>query len=257
MKLFYRKYGEGSTAIIILHGLFGQCDNWQTMAKAMAGNGREVYTVDQRNHGLSPHSDIFNYQVMGEDLDELVSDLGLSKVILIGHSMGGKTAMQFAATHPGKIKALIVADIAPKQYAPHHGQIIQALQAIDFNRIKTRREAEASISGKIEDAATCQFLLKNLYWETDTRLGWRFNLEAIAQNDNETGKEIAFPRIYTNKDFPVLFMRGEKSSYVKDSDIPVIRSIFPDALFETVPSAGHWLHADNPKQFLEIVLNFI
>jgi len=256
MKLFYRKYGEG-TPIIILHGLFGQCDNWQTQAKILAQNNIEVYAVDQRNHGLSPHSNEFNYKLMSEDLHELINSLGFQKVILLGHSMGGKTVLQFAVDHPQQISKLIVADMGIKYYHPHHQQVIAALQAVDFNVVKTRREAEEILGKYLPDFGTKQFLLKNIYWKTDTQLAWRFNLESIIKNIEQVGLESEFPRVYTKEDFEVMFIRGEKSKYILDSDIPGIRDYFPDAEFATIEGAGHWLHADKPKEFVAEVLRFI
>lgn len=256
MKLFYRKYGTGKP-IIILHGLFGQSDNWQTQAKNLAERGYEIYAVDQRNHGLSPHDDEFNYKAMSTDLYELINDLGLNKVIVIGHSMGGKTALQFAVDHPEKINKLIVADIAPKSYPPHHQQVFEALQAIDFSSIKTRKEADEMLSKHIADDGTKQFLLKNIYWKTDIRLDWRFNIKAIKENIDAIGAEIELPRVYTKNDFGALFIRGENSGYILDSDIPDIRNYFPDSEFVTVEGAGHWLHAEKPKKFLEEVIRFI
>lgn len=256
MKLFYRKYGTGKP-IIILHGLFGQSDNWQTQAKILSERGFEIYTVDQRNHGLSPHDDEFNYKVMSADLHELINDLELNKVIVIGHSMGGKTALQFAVDHPEKINKLIVADIAPKFYPPHHQQVLEALQAIDFSIFKTRRVAEEILSKYITDTGTKQFLLKNIYWKTDTQLDWRFNINAIIKNIDAVGAEIEFPRVYSQNDFSTLFIRGENSDYILDSDIPDIRNFFPDAEFITIEGAGHWLHAEKPNEFLKEVIRFI
>lgn len=256
MKLFYRKYGQGDP-IIILHGLFGQSDNWQTQAKSLAEKGYEVYTVDQRNHGSSPHDDNFNYMVMSADLNELITDLNFDKVILLGHSMGGKTAMQFAKDHPEKTSKIIVADIAPKHYPPHHQKVINGLQAIDFNSVKTRREADDILSKHITDSGTKQFLLKNIYWKTETQLEWRFNLNAIVKNIENVGVEIEFNRKYTKKDFSVSFIRGENSNYILDSDIPDIHNYFPDAEFATIGGAGHWLHTEKPKEFLEEVSRFI
>jgi len=161
MKLFYRKSGQGQ-ALIILHGLFGQSDNWNTLAKQFADEGFEVYTVDQRNHGLSPHSDEWNYKVMSNDILELIKENDLQKVILLGHSMGGKTAMQFAVDHCELLDKLIVADMAPRHYPLHHQSVLEGLQAVDFNLVKIRKEVEVVLSKYIPDFGTKQFLLKNL-----------------------------------------------------------------------------------------------
>lgn len=168
MKLFYRKFGQGQP-LIILHGLFGQSDNWNSLAKQFSEQGFEVYIVDQRNHGLSPHSDEWNYKVMSEDIFELIDDLKLQNVILLGHSMGGKTVMQFALDHENMLDKLIVA-IAPKYYPLHHQIVLQALEAVDFKTIKTRREAEDILNTYITDFGTKQFLLKNIYWKENGEL---------------------------------------------------------------------------------------
>ena len=164
MKLFHKKIGEGKP-LIILHGLFGMSDNWMTLSKQFAENGFACYMVDQRNHGRSPHSDAFNYTVMATDLLELMADEQLRSANIIGHSMGGKTAMFFSCVHPEKTEKLVVADIAPKYYPPHHNSELIALQGLDLNVINSRKEAEASLKLSLHDEATVQFLLKNLYWK--------------------------------------------------------------------------------------------
>jgi len=256
LKLFYRKFGQGNP-FLILHGLFGQCDNWQTQAKAIADKGFEVYIIDQRNHGLSPHDENFNYNAMSSDLHELITDLNYDKIILLGHSMGGKTAMKYAQDHSQKINKLIIADIAPKFYPPHHQKIIDALQAVDFGIIKSRKEASDILSRYIADLGTIQFLLKNIYWKTDSQLEWRFNLVSIINNIDNVGAEIEFSSISTNLNFRTLFIRGEKSDYINNSDISIIRNNFPDAEFVTIPGAGHWLHAEKPNEFLNEIIRFI
>jgi len=256
MQLFFRKYGQGKP-IIILHGLFGQCDNWQTQAKLIAEQGFEVYTVDQRNHGLSPHDVSFNYKVMSADIEELIVAQGLKKVILLGHSMGGKTAMHFAIDYTEKVDKLIVVDIGIKYYPPHHAEVVEALKAVSIHQIKSRKEAEVILSKYINDVGTKQFLLKNIYWKTDSQLDWRFNLDVIEKNVHETGAEIESKKVYTNNDFKTLFIRGEKSNYILDADIPEIRTVFPDAEFSTIQDAAHWPHAENPKQFTDEIMRFI
>jgi esterase len=257
MKLFYRKYGETGIPVFILHGLFGQCDNWQTIAKTLAEKGHEIYIVDQRNHGLSPHSEAFNYQLMSSDLYELIHDLGFQKVILLGHSMGGKTALQFVVDYPGLLSRLFVADISAKYYAPHHQQIIFALEAVDLKKAKRRKDVEEVLSNHIPEQATRAFLMKNIYWKTDTQLEWRFNLEGIVKNIGEVGRKIEIEKTYSKKDFETLFIRGEKSNYIPDADIPVIREHFPDADIVTITGAGHWLHADKPKEFVELIHHYL
>ncbi len=253
MKLAYRKYGSG-TPLIILHGLFGQGDNWTTHAKLIAEQNFEVYAVDLRNHGLSPHSDDFNYQVMSEDVLELIEDNNLQKTILLGHSMGGKVAMQFALQHSKLLDKLIVVDIAPKYYPVHHHKVLEGLNAVDFNLVKTRKETETILSQSIPDNPTKQFLLKNLYWKTESELAWRFNLKAINQHIANVGAEIISKH---NNIIPALFIRGEKSNYILDNDVAMIDDLFFQNKLQTIPGAGHWIHADKPKEFFETVMNFV
>ncbi|HRG36958.1 MAG TPA: alpha/beta fold hydrolase [Bacteroidia bacterium] len=253
MKLFYRKYGKGQP-LFILHGLFGQSDNWNTLAKQFSEQGFEVYTIDQRNHGLSPHSTTWDYHSMSTDIEELMGDLLLDKCILLGHSMGGKTAMQFAVEHPHLLDKLIVADMAPKYYPPHHQAVIQGLQAIDFKTIKNRKEAEDTLSQYIEDTGTKQFLLKNIFWKDDGIMDWRFNLNVIAEQIENMGESIQTDHPC---EVPALFIRGEKSLYIEDSDLNSIKDIFPRSYVETIKDAGHWVHAEQPQLFFKAVLDFI
>jgi esterase len=253
MKLYFRKYGSGQP-MIILHGLFGQSDNWNSLAKQFGDSGFEVFVADQRNHGLSPHSDEWNYKAMSEDLHELIKDNNLVKVILIGHSMGGKTVMQYALDHCEMVDKLIVADIAPKYYPPHNQTVIEALNAVDFSVIKTRKEAEAVLSEYINDFGTKQFLLKNLYWKEEGKLNWRFNLSVITEKIENVGE--ATPSDKTC-DVQTLFIRGKKSDYILDEDLNLIQEIFPRSMLETIAGSGHWVHAEKPKEFFECVINFI
>ena len=259
MKLFFRKLGEGQP-LVILHGLFGMSDNWLTIGKELSKN-YSVFLVDQRNHGQSPHSDVFNYKVMSDDLFEFANEHHLNKAIIIGHSMGGKTAMQFSIEHPEKINKLIVVDIAPKYYSHHHQEIINALLSMDLSKIKSRKEAEEQLSLKIKDESTKQFLLKNLYWlpcakasRSAESLGWRFNLETLSKNKDVVGEAINENNHF---DKPTLFVKGEKSDYILDEDMSLIKKIFPKAELITIPNSGHWVHADNPKEFLKDLVNFI
>ncbi|MFL5764544.1 MAG: alpha/beta fold hydrolase [Bacteroidia bacterium] len=260
MKLFYRQYGEGQP-LIILHGLFGQADNWNTLAKQFAAQGFDVYAVDQRNHGLSPHSEIWNYKAMSSDVLELIKDHELRNVVLLGHSMGGKTAMQFAVEHPGYLDKLIVVDIAPKYYPIHHQLVLDALHAVDFNVVKSRKEAEAILSQYIEDFGTKQFLLKNIFWTEDDEMAWRFNLDVITKEIENVGKEVEVvgdaPSTDIVSEVPALFIRGEHSHYILDTDLDLIQEIFPHSILETIKGSGHWVHAEKPKEFFDCVMKFI
>lgn len=253
MKLFYRKYGQGQP-LIILHGLFGQSDNWNTLARQFAEQNFEVYLVDLRNHGLSPHNDIFNYQVMSEDILELITDSNLQNVILLGHSMGGKIAMQFAIQHQDLLDKLIVVDIAPKYYPPHHKEVLDALNAVDFQIVKTRKEAENILSEYISDFGTKQFLLKNIYWKENGELDWRFNLKVISEQIENVGELTPNDTTCTTT---TLFIRGEASNYILDEDLNLIQDIFPFSTLETIAAAGHWVHAEKPKEFFDCVMRFI
>lgn len=258
MKLFFRKLGQGQP-LIILHGLFGSSDNWQSIGKRLAENF-EVYLVDQRNHGLSPHSDVWDYKVMSNDLYELMTDNGITNAVLIGHSMGGKTAMQFAVEHPDNIHKLIIVDIAPKYYPVHHREIIDALLSLNLNKILSRKEAEEKLSKGITDFGTKQFLLKNLYWseeenEQEKKLAWRFNLGVIDKNIDRVGASFTID----DKQCPVpaMFMRGKESAYILDTDMPLIKNIFPNVELITIPHARHWIHADQPEAFVDSVMRFV
>lgn len=253
MKLFYRKFGQGQP-FIILHGLFGQSDNWNSLAKQFSEQNFEVYAIDQRNHGLSPHSDVWDYRSMSNDLQELINDLHLKNSILLGHSMGGKTAMQFALEYPELLDKLIIADMAPRYYPPHHQLVLQGLQAVDFKLIKTRKEAETILSQYIDDFGTKQFLLKNIFWKENGEMDWRFNLKVIANEIENVGKAIETDTVCT---VPTLFLRGEKSDYILDSDLSAIQEMFPRSYVETINESGHWIHAEKPVDFFNAIMRFV
>lgn len=252
MKLNFKKLGKGRP-VIILHGLFGQLDNWMTFGKKISQQGYAVYLVDLRNHGQSPHSNEFNLEVLSQDITELIGNLSLSNTVLMGHSLGGKTAMHSALKQPGLLSRLIVIDIGIKYYPVHHSEIIAALRQVDLNKIKTRDEASRILVTQIPDAGTRQFLLKNLYWKTDSELAWRFNLYAIEKNI-EAGKEILCPVTFEK---PALFIRGEYSDYIMDEDIAGIKKCFPYSEILTAPGSGHWVHVDAPEWIFENVLTFL
>jgi len=253
MKLAYRKIGNGKP-LFILHGLFGSSDNWQTLAKQLAEDFT-IYLIDARNHGRSPHSDDFSYELMSNDLLEVIDYEGLEKVNLLGHSMGGKTVLYFTVQHPEKVEKLIVVDIGPKKYPVTNQFVVDALDKFDPQNLTSRKEAETILSEHIEDEGTKQFLLKNLYWDDNQKLQWRFNFPSLKANIKAVGEVTPLPP--SPIDIPVLFIKGEKSDYIFPSDIKHMKNMFPNAHLEVIPHAGHWVHADQPKAFSEVVLKFL
>ncbi|MDF2447941.1 MAG: ybfF [Bacteroidota bacterium] len=254
MKLAYREFGQGQP-LIILHGLFGQSDNWNTLAKRFGDSGFHVFTPDLRNHGLSPHSEEWNYEVMANDISEFIKDHGILNPVLLGHSMGGKTVIFFEKLFPGIAKKLVVADIAPRAYEPHHELVLKALNAVDFSDINSRKDAEVILSQFIPDFGTKQFLLKNIYWkENETKqMAWRFNLSVISSHYDSIG--VAVPAFKSL--IPVLFIKGEKSNYINSQDEKDILNYFPNYELEIIPNSGHWVHAEQPEIFFNTVLDFI
>lgn len=252
MHLHYERYGEGPS-LIILHGLFGSLENWRTLSKAFAHTFR-VFALDQRNHGRSPHSEVFNYPVMVEDLYEFMQEQGLSSTHLLGHSMGGKTAMLFAVTYPHLVDKLIVVDIAPKAYPPGHDDIFAALFSLDLHSLRTRQEAEAALAPSIPGLALRQFLLKNLEREASGTFRWRIALEEIHHDYGELLKGIETSRPF-NK--PTLFIRGENSDYIRERDTATLLSVFPRAQTVTIPGTGHWVHTEAPQEFARVVKDFL
>lgn len=250
MKLHYRILGEGQP-LLILHGLFGNSDNWQTHAKKLA-EYYQVILIDQRNHGHSDWSDDFSYDILAADLHELISDLQLQKVILLGHSMGGKTVMRYAQLHPQGIDKLIVADMGVKQYPPHHQEILAGLNQVDLSVIKTRGEVEQILLPYVPINGTRQFLMKNLYWKDKEQLAWRMNIPVLEREM----EAILAPLPSDEVMIRTLFIRGALSNYILDSDIPDLEDQFPDSEVVTIQGAGHWVHAEAPEAFLNAVLEF-
>ncbi|WP_276167985.1 alpha/beta fold hydrolase [Zobellia alginiliquefaciens] len=245
--------GEG-TPLIILHGFLGMSDNWKTLGNQYAEKGFEVHLIDQRNHGKSFWSEDFDYDLLSEDLKNYMEGQQLESAMIIGHSMGGKTTMQFACNYPNLVERMIVADIGPKFYPPHHQPIIDGLNTLDLNTIKSRNEADSELGKHITDFGTRQFLLKNLYWVEKGQLGFRFNLKVLRNKMNEIGENISASDIFNG---PTLFLRGDRSEYIMPNDISEIKKHFPQAELETIDNAGHWLHAENPKQFFEKSIAFL
>ncbi|MBX7202028.1 MAG: alpha/beta fold hydrolase [Bacteroidia bacterium] len=253
MILFHRHYGQG-TPLVILHGLFGQSDNWASIARRLGEQHLSVFCMDLRNHGLSPHSEQVSLALMAADVAETLEDLRIPAVHLLGHSMGGKVAMEFALSFAGKLKSLILADIGPGYYPPHHQEIIKGLMAVKPEEVKSRQEAEERLAAYVKDLSTRQFLLKNLYRTDDgEHFAWRFNLEAIAKNIEEVGKALPGETIRV----PSLFYHGGRSNYVKPADYSSIQQQFTAAEFRLMEGAGHWLHAEQPETFISTVIDWI
>ncbi len=247
MKLFFRELGQGDP-IIILHGLFGSSDNWLTQAKLFADRYK-VFSVDQRNHGQSPHSDQFDYPSMVSDLQEFIVAHQIERPVILGHSMGGKTAMNFALAHPDKIAKLIVVDISPREYDLEHYTIIKGLKAIPIETISSRNEADEILADHVPEPGVRQFLLKNLQRNSENSFSWKINLAVISEKLPNIGVDLQFTGQFK---MPTLFIRGVKSHYIKDSDWKRITEIFPAAELETLDT-GHWVQAEKPQEFAETV----
>lgn len=248
----FKKIGEGAP-IIILHGVFGSSDNWLSIGKVL-GEHNTVYLPDLRNHGDSFHDDVFTYEAMVNDLVEMIEKEKIQDPIIIGHSMGGKVAMKFAVNHPDLFDKLVVVDIAPRAYRPHHQQILEGLKAIDLSQINSRKEADDTLAKYVPEMGVRQFLLKNLSRDEDKNFVWKLNLPVIDKNIENVGEGIE-EQIAISK--PTLFLRGGNSRYIKNEDIINIVAIFPNAEVKTIEGAGHWLHAEKPEEFIEIVRHFI
>ena len=250
MKLHYRELGEGKP-LVILHGLFGYSDNWQTHAKKLAEYYR-VILVDLRNHGHSDWAEDISYELMAQDVYEICRELQLNNFILLGHSMGGKVAMYFAQQHEDLLEKLVIVDIGMKAYPMHHEHILAGIHSVDLPNITARSQAEAQMSAHIESEGVKQFLLKNLYWKEKGSLAWRMNVEVL---EREMPNILAaVPEISVS--IPTLFIRGALSNYILDEDISGIEDAFIDSEVITIENAGHWVHAEAPSEFLDTLLSF-
>lgn len=251
MDLFYREYGAGSP-LIILHGLFGSADNWMTQAK-MLGEHYHVYTVDQRNHGLSPHRADHDYLAMTEDLKEFFDQRKFVKAIVMGHSMGGKTAMNFAIKYPALVEKLVVVDIMPKAYPVQHDKILEGLKSLSLKTLTSRNQADAALAPYVEQPEVRQFLLKNLSREQSGGFSWKMNLMAINQNIEGMSAGLVVNGQYKG---PALFIIGARSNYYAFGDEATIKTYFPNFLIVELET-GHWVQAEKPKEFVESVLSFL
>ena len=244
--------GEG-TPVLILHGYFGMSDNWKTLGNQFSED-YEVHLIDQRNHGRSFHEEVFNYEVLVEDLYNYVQEHQLEKVYLIGHSMGGKTAMLFAVTHPELVEKLIVVDISPRAYQPHHNAILAGLNSIDFSVDNSRGKVDKKLADLIPELGVRQFLLKNVYWKEKGQLAFRFNLASLTENNSEVGTALPPFTIFEKE---TLFLKGQNSDYITEKEAAAIGAHFTNSKVIEIKNAGHWLHAENPTQFYREVCSFL
>lgn len=256
MEILHSKiFGENlsSTPLLVFHGLFGMLDNWGSFGKDL-GDQLPVHLIDLRNHGRSFHSEGMSHDDLADDIAHYMSHYGIEKTHILGHSLGGKAVMQFAIRYPEKVDKLIVVDISPKAYPPHHQGIIKALETVDFTTVNSRNEVEAVLTQYIPEKSTIQFLAKNLYWDDDKKLNWRFNLKTLAEKYTEFVSNAIKFGVFEGE---TLFISGEKSNYILPQDEFGIKQQFPKAKIVTVKNAGHWVQAENPVDFAIVVRQFL
>jgi pimeloyl-ACP methyl ester carboxylesterase len=253
MDLHYRIYGHQGEPVVLLHGLFGSLDNWNTVSKRLSVEFR-VFAVDLRNHGRSPHSPEMTLELMAGDLLEFISRHGLENAHLLGHSLGGKVAMELALGAPDTVRKLVVVDIAPRAYPPHHRYILDALLDVQLARYRTRQEVENALAARIPDLALRRFLIKGIAHESGRPMEWRMDLEAITHNYERLVGELLPGRQFKG---PTLFVKGAISGYLRLEDENEIRALFPAAAVKTISGAGHWVHAEAAEEFCREVLAFL
>lgn len=252
MELNYSVFGQGQ-ALTILHGLLGMSDNWVGLAKQFAQNYK-VILPDLRNHGRSGHSPTFSYMAMCDDVDELLYSENIPSTYLMGHSMGGKVAMQFALDNPQMVEKLIVVDISPNAYQRTLHPLIEAMLSTRPENFSLRSEVESALSEKIKDPRVLNFLLKNLQRTNQNKLVWKTNIPVLHQNTDEILREINAPEPFTK---PVLFIKGSHSDYIQKGHEALIFQLFPNASIQTIENASHWTHADQPEVFTQMVFDFL
>ena len=246
--------GSGDDHFIILHGFLGMGDNWKTHAKNLSEKEYCVHLVDQRNHGRSFWSNKFDYEVMVNDLLQYLNHHGINQCVVLGHSMGGKTAMAFALQYPDRIQKLIIADIAPKYYAPHYQKILAGLSNLNLEEVSSRKAAAERLENYIPEAGTRQFLLKNLYWVSEGKLGLRTNVAVLKNAAEAIGAAIQSQNQYHQ---PTLFLYGENSNYINPKTDTEILQYFPKAEIIEIKGAGHWLHAEQPLLFFKTLTQWL
>ncbi|TXK73257.1 alpha/beta fold hydrolase [Mesonia sp. HuA40] len=252
MKLHANIIGQGEP-LLILHGFLGMGDNWKTLGKQFAEEGYQVHLIDQRNHGRSPHSEEFSYAILAKDIKNYCREHNLNKVVLMGHSMGGKTAMKTAVSYPELIKDLVVVDIAPRYYEPHHQTILEGLTMLADAKLTSRQDADKKLAEFIDDWGVRQFLLKNLF-RKDNVLKLRVNLPVLKSKIENVGAALEEGELFEGS---ALFINGGNSNYVRSNDRDLIRKYFPSSQLVTIKDAGHWIHAEKPEVFYQAVLRYL
>ena len=254
MILYSKILGDSKKHILILHGFLGSGDNWKSVGRKLNPLGYTIHLIDQRNHGRSFHSEKFDYDIMCEDLFNYIKYYNINNAILIGHSMGGKTAMNFSLIHPKLVSKLIVLDTSPREYPVLHQNIIDSLKEIDLSIFTNRKEIDIELRKSVTQQGLRNFLTKNIYRMNDGNLNFRFNLQSLSQNIDKIGQKIESNTKFSSE---VIFIKGETSDYINESDKVMINNLFPNAKFYKIPNAGHWLHVDNPIDFISILLSLI
>ena len=254
MILYSKILGDSKKHILILHGFLGSGDNWKSVGRKLNPLGYTIHLIDQRNHGRSFHSEKFDYDIMCEDLFNYIKYHNINNAILIGHSMGGKTAMNFSLNHPKLVSKLIVLDTSPREYPVLHQNIIDSLKEIDLSIFTNRKEIDIELRKSVTQQGLRNFLTKNIYRMNDGNLNFRFNLQSLSQNIGKIGQKIESNTKFFSE---VIFIKGETSDYINESDKVMINNLFPNAKFYKIPNAGHWLHVDNPIDFISILLSLI
>lgn len=252
MPLFFREFGSGPQ-VIILHGLFGASDNWLTIAKELATDFH-LLLPDLRNHGQSFHDNTFDYPSMSNDLADFIKEHNVVDPVILGHSLGGKVAMTFAVSHPSLVRKLIVVDIGPKAYPVHHQQILEGLNSLNLNGIKSRKDADDGLSEYVKEAGERQFLLKNLGRNGEGNFVWKPNLPVITREIENVGAPLPAGSAFSKS---TLFIRGGKSDYIANEDTQLIKQTFDNSRMVTIRDAGHWVHAEKPAEFLSTVKMFL
>lgn len=248
-------YGENQPGIplLVFHGLFGMLDNWGSFGKEM-GEFFPVHLIDLRNHGKSFQSENMSHDDLADDILNYMNVQNMDKANLLGHSLGGKAVMQFAIKNPEKVEKLVVVDIAPKAYAPHHQGIIKALQSVDFDKVKSRGDVEEVLAEFIPEKSVIFFLTKSLYWDENKKLKWRFNLRTLSEKYEEFVSNAVTSGVFSGK---TLFIKGEHSNYILPEDDFLLKQQFPNSSLTEIKNAGHWTQAENPTDFNEAVKNFL